>query len=292
MISLHLVNDTPYLVQHSWASAATQYVSAVGSGDHTADTANTAFTGTGVVSGYFTDILTGIDVTTGDSRPTVAVLGDHLVDPFADATTPGLATRRLSDDLATALRTNDQGIPDYGVVATGIENNRLAAEQSQGGPAALTRLDRDVLALPGITTVIVDEGLEDVVAGTDDVVVEGALATLVAQLRGWGIKVVLATLTPCQGYAPCTATVDTARTDTSTWITDQVDFTSPTVSYVDAEAVVSVTDTTSTADPQPLKLGADAAPADFDSGDHVNLTADGYVAISGAFDLGSLGPDA
>ncbi|MGW7541198.1 hypothetical protein ACWGKQ_08765 [Streptomyces sp. NPDC054770] len=34
----------------------------------------------------------------------------------------------------------------------------------------------------------------------------------------------------------------------------------------------------------------DAAPADYDSGDHVNLTADGYSSISNAFDLASLGP--
>lgn len=64
------------------------------------------------------------------------------------------------------------------------------------------------------------------------------------------------------------------------------------MSYVDAEAIVAVTDTASTADPQALKLGNDVAPADFDSGDHVNLTADGYSGISNAFDLASLGPDA
>ncbi|MFD8812570.1 hypothetical protein ACFV23_14085 [Streptomyces sp. NPDC059627] len=60
---------------------------------------------------------------------------------------------------------------------------------------------------------------------------------------------------------------------------------------MDAEAVVAVTDTASTADPHALKLGNDAAPADYDSGDHVNLTADGYSSISNAFDLASLGPD-
>lgn len=97
---------------------------------------------------------------------------------------------------------------------------------------------------------------------------------------------------PCDGFSPCTAAVDQNRIDTNIWITDQLDFTSPTVSYVDAESVVAVTDTASTADPQALKLGNDTAPADFDSGDHVNLTTDGYQAISDSFDLASLGPDA
>ncbi|MEU9330016.1 hypothetical protein AB0D91_40665 [Streptomyces canus] len=137
---------------------------------------------------------------------------------------------------------------------------------------------------------MVTQGLEDIVAGHDDV--DNALGLLRDQLKGWGIKVVFTTLTPCDGYSPCTAAVDQNRIDTNTWITDQLDFTSPTVSYVDAESVVAVTDTASTADPQALKLGNDTSPADFDSGDHVNLTTDGYQAISDSFDLASLGPDA
>ncbi|WP_242625678.1 hypothetical protein [Streptomyces sp. BK022] len=292
MVSLHLASTAAYLVQHSWAGAAAQYVSAVGSGDHTADTGTTAFTANGAQWGEFTDILTGIDVVTSGNQPTVAVLGDHLTDPFAAATKPGLTTPRVSDDLATALQTNDQGIPQYGIVASGIENNRVATEQSQqGGPALLTRLDRDVLSLPGISTVVVDEGLEDVVAGTDDITLELGYDQLLAQLRGWGIKVVLATLTPCHGYSPCTSGVDDNRVDTNSWITDQVDFSTPTVNILDAESAVGVPDTSSTADPTPLMLGAEAAPGDFDTGDHVNLTAGGYQAISSLVDLSTLGPD-
>ncbi|MEU6493466.1 hypothetical protein [Streptomyces sp. NPDC046984] len=291
LISFHLANDAPYLAQHSWASAATQYVSAVGSGDHTTDTGTAAFTGSDAFWGWFTNVVTGIDVVTTGNQPTVAVLGDHLVDPFADSTTPGLATPRISDNLATTLQTNDQGVPHYGVVASGIENNRLATEQEKGGPAVLTRLDRDVLDLPDITTVIVDEGLEDIVTGTDSADLEDSYDVLRDQLRAWNIKVVFATLTPCAGYAPCTAATDANRTDTNTWITDQVDFFSPSVNYVDAESAVAVPDPTSTDDPPPLQLSNTAAPADYDTGDHVNLTPDGYTAITGLFNLPNLGPD-
>ncbi|WP_258055999.1 hypothetical protein [Streptomyces sp. Ru62] len=292
MISLHLVNDVPYLVQHSWATATTQYVSAVGSGDHTSDTSAGAFTGTGVYSGWFADILTGIDVTTGDARPTVAVLGDNLIDPFAADTTT-TPVNRISDELATALRMNEQGIPDYGVVATGIENNRLSSDQTgQGGPAVLTRLDRDILDLPGITTVVIDEGLKDILAGTDDTTLEESYGLLRDQLRAWGIKVVYTTLTPCHGYAPCTTDNDADRADANTWITDQTDYTTPTVTYTDAEQTVAIPDPTSTADPPALMLNAGTAPSDYDPGDHVNLTADAYHAISNALDLTTLGPDA
>ncbi|MFF0090800.1 hypothetical protein ACFYSF_12690 [Streptomyces canus] len=293
--SIHLVNQVNYLVMHPWAATDTLgYVSAVGSGDHTADTASTAFTGTGTESGRFADILTGVDVTTADNRPTVAVLGDGLVDSRTTGTSAGYNTERLNQWLAYRLATNTEGIPVYGVVASGIENNYLGTDQGAGagGRAALTRLDRDVLSVPGIRTVVVTQGLEDIVAGHDDVDVDSALGLLRDQLKGWGVKVVFTTLTPCDGYGPCTAAVDQNRIDTNTWITDQLDFTSPTVSYVDAESVVAVTDTASTADPQALKLGNDTAPADFDAGDHVNLTSDGYQAISDSYDLASLGPDA
>ncbi|ARP73820.1 hypothetical protein LK07_33235 [Streptomyces pluripotens] len=291
MVSLHLDNDVPYLVQHSWTSAATQYVSAVGSGDHTTDTTTTAFTGTGVQWGWFTDILTGIDVTTSGNQPTITVLGDNLTDPFAAGTKP-LNVPRIADDLTAALRTNDQGLPHYGVVSSGIENNRLTNEQtSQGGPAVLTRLDRDVLALPGISTVIVDEGLKDIITGTDDTKLEQAYGNLMNQLRGWGIKVIFTTLTPCHGYAPCTTDADTNRVTTNTWITDQVDFSTPTVTYLDAEQAVATPDPTSAADPTPLILNTDTAPNDFDTGDHINLTTDAYKTITNTIDLTTLAPD-
>jgi hypothetical protein len=293
--SIHLVNQVSYLVMHPWAGNDTLgYISAVGSGDHTTDTANTAFTGTGTIASRSTDILTEVDVTTADHQPTVSVLGDGLINTRTTGTTAGYNTPRFNQYLADRLITNTDGVPVYGVVASGIENNYLGPDQTTGGGGrvALTRLDRDVLSVPGIRTVVVTQGLEDIVAGQDDVGIDSALGLLRDQLKGWGIKVIFTTLTPCDGYSACTATADQNRIDTNTWITNQTDFTSPTVSYVDADAIVRVPDTASKADPQALKLGNDAAPADFDSGDHVNLTADGYSTISNAFDLASLGPDA
>ncbi|MET7477804.1 hypothetical protein ABZT17_26030 [Streptomyces sp. NPDC005648] len=293
--SIHLVNQVSYLVMHPWAATdSVGYVSAVGSGDHTTDTANTAFTGTGTIAGRSTDILTGVDVTTAEHQPTVSVLGDGLVNTRTTGNTAGYSTPRFNQYLANRLITNTDGVPIYGVTASGIENNYLGTDQGAGagGRAALTRLDRDVLDVPGIKTVVITQGLEDIVAGHDDVDIDSALGLLRDQLKGWGIKVIFTTLTPCDGNSACTAAVDQNRIDTNTWITDQLDFTTPTVSYVDAEAIVAVTDTASTADPQALKLGNDAAPADFDSGDHLNLTADGYKTISSAYDLTALGPDA
>ncbi|MEU2306506.1 hypothetical protein [Streptomyces misionensis] len=86
------------------------------------------------------------------------------------------------------------------------------------------------------------------------------------QLRAWGIKVIYTTLTPCHGYAPCTTDNDADRADANTRITDQTDYTTPTVTYTDAEQTVAIPDPTS--------------------------TADAYHAISDTLDLTTLGPDA
>jgi hypothetical protein len=293
--SMHLVNQVNYLVMHPWAAPDTLgYVSAVGSGDHTKDTADTAFTGTGTVSGRFSDILTEVDVTTTDNRPAVSVLGDGLINTRTSGTTAGYQALRFNNDLSIRLRTNTDGVPVYGVVASGIENNYLGTDQGAGagGRAVLTRLDRDVLSTPNLRTVIVTQGLEDIVAGHDDVDIDNALGLLRDQLRGWGIKVIFATLTPCHGYSPCTTEIDQNRINTNTWITDQSDPLTPSLNNLDAESVVAVPDPASTTDPPALMLDTDTAPLDFDSGDHINLTNDAYSAISNTFDLASLGPDA
>ncbi|MGW4563229.1 hypothetical protein ACWEN3_12725 [Streptomyces sp. NPDC004561] len=93
------------------------------------------------------------------------------------------------------------------------------------------------------------------------------------------------------GGTPCTTAADTNRVSANTWITDQVDYSTPTVTSLGAESSVAVPDPTSAADPTPLILYADAAPNDDDTGDHVNLTTDGYKAIVDAVDLTTLGPD-
>ncbi|WP_079065794.1 hypothetical protein [Streptomyces olivochromogenes] len=293
--SMHLVNQVNYLVMHPWAAPDTLgFVSAVGSGDHTKDTADTAFTGTGTVSGRYSDILTEVDVTPTDHRPAVSVLGDGLINTRTSGTTPGNQTLRYNNDLSIRLRTNTEGIPVYGVVASGIENNYLGTDQGAGagGRAVLTRLDRDILSIPNLRTVVVTQGLEDIVAGHDDVDIDNALGLLRDQLRGWGIKVIFTTLTPCHGYSPCTAAIDQNRINTNTWITDQSDPITPSLKNIDAESTIAIQDPASTTDPPALMLDTDAAPLDFDSGDHVNLTPDGYQTISNAFDLASLGPDA
>ncbi|WP_225844399.1 hypothetical protein [Streptomyces sp. HPF1205] len=51
---------------------------------------------------------------------------------------------------------------------------------------------------------------------------------------------------------------------------------------MDTSAAVGVDDPNSTAVPPEQQLSAQTAPLDLDSGDHVNLSVDGYHAVSQA----------
>ncbi|MEU6216357.1 hypothetical protein ABZ845_02375 [Streptomyces sp. NPDC047022] len=141
--SMHLVNQVDYLVMHPWAAPDTLgCVSAADSGDHTTDTADTAFTGTGTAVGRFSDILTEVDVTNTDHRPAVSVLGDGLVNA-GSGFTAGSNTLRYNNDLSYRLRTNTDNIPDYSVLASGIPNNYLTTDQTSGGRGAAATVGFD-----------------------------------------------------------------------------------------------------------------------------------------------------
>jgi len=292
LVSFHLANSSQYIPEHSWASNAVNYFSAVGSGDHTADTSDTAFNGTGGSSwGYFTDVITGMDVVSEAGQPTVVTIGDGLVDNNVSGNhavgwnSSGGASFRLANSLAVALRSNTQGVPDYGVVAGDVPGNHVVndiAGSHVGGHSLLTRLDEDILTEPQIDTVVIAEGLQDIVSGTDDTAITSAYQLLLDQLQAWGIKTVILNVTPCDGYAGCTATADDNRQAVNQWVSDVSGDIWPGSAFIDANGAVAVDDPTSTAIPSELQLSAQAAPLDFDSGDHVNLSLNGYAAVAGA----------
>ena len=78
------------------------------------------------------------------------MLGDSISDGVGS--TSG-ADRRWPDLLAQRLG------PGWGVANQGISGNRVLNDGA--GESALARLDRDVLDLPGIDTLIVLEGVND-----------------------------------------------------------------------------------------------------------------------------------
>lgn len=299
LISFHLASTVHYIAYHSQAPAAVSYLSVPGSGDHTADVSASAFTGTGTTSGYFSDVVTGVDVVTDTDTQTVDVIGDNLVDDDISGTHPlrGDGRWRLAGRIATAVQADTSGNAHYGVVAGDIHENRISVDAAHGhggGYSLLTRLSYDILSEPNLTTAVVDEGLQDIVYGTDDTELTTAYQVLLDQLKAWGIRAVVMSLTPCEGYAGCTAAADENRQAVNVWISDLTAAIPPGVQSLDASAAVAVDDPNSTTDPAQQQISSQAAPLDFDAGDHVNLSADGYAALASVVtsDLTVLAPSA
>jgi hypothetical protein len=304
-VSVYLVKSVPYLVQHSRCTDCAEYVSAVGSGNQTGDTTGSPFSGAGTVEGQFTDILTGLDVQTA-GIPTVAVLGDGLIDALGASTAVPQQGTRISDDLAAELQqqAGTGSEPAFGVVDEGIEANQVLTDadtgaSGTGGPSALSRLASDVLAEPNVGTVIVDEGLEDLLQAGNSSSIESELnntgyAELESQLTAWGMTTVFGTQTPCSGYPgsgsspedACTTgatfTVDYNRTDINASLISQygngmtVCPLGPCQLAVDFDGAV-----TNGGSPEALEAADD-------SGDHVNLSDAGYAAITATIPTGIL----
>jgi lysophospholipase L1-like esterase len=148
--------------------------------------------------------------------------GQRLVAAFGDSITEGVgstagADRGWPSDLARRLIAGGAEA-NVAVVNEGIAGNRLLADGPIGslGISGLARLDRDGLSLPGLTHVILFEGVNDI--GFPGANLHGlALADpanqpsaqdlidgyrrFIAAAHAHGVKVIGATLTPCEGVA-------------------------------------------------------------------------------------------
>jgi hypothetical protein len=296
LVSLWIKNSyLPDLPENSWASGAQTWFAPATVPNQTGDTTGTPFTGPGSVSAGATAVLTGLDVTTpaatldgqpSPGAPTVVVAGDNVIDgstskAVSDAT--DAPSQRLAGQLAS------QGLaPGYGVVDAGIEANQvLSGGAASGGVSLLARLDRDILAEPDVGTVVIDEGLEDLLQDSGGLVgnlqavnLEDAYDTLEGQLSAFGINVIIGTLTPCAGYVnssagdSCTTGaggVDPVRQDVNSEIISDTSFPN---CYANFDGAVS-----NGASPEALTPAANA-------GDDVNLTlagaGSGYAALAPA----------
>ena len=286
LVSLYLSNSPgslPYLPDHGGGGNSQEWVTAAAasgtSGDDTTDTTGTPFT-----SGKTTtdiDILTGVDVSTAQTTadpggtPTVFVVGMNTIDGNYGGVTYASGAVRLDGGLAAA----EAGA--FGVVNGGVNSNQASADTTQtngyGGVSAVERLDRDVLAEPGIGTVIIDEGLQDILHGASAQQLEDAYGAMTTELGGFGVNVIVTSITPCGGYTnsaagdSCSTAVDNVRTNVNTNTLQNV---APPNCGTDFDGAV-----TNGATPEAL-LAADG------TGDDVNLSQAGYTALTGAITSG------
>ncbi len=228
LVSLYVSNPSgslPYLPGSQSPSGAEEWISAAGTDDQTGATSNADFPASALSDAD--SLLSGVDVTTspdsavtyqstvGAGEPTVVVAGDNVTDnggaSVTVATDNAAPSIRLAGQLANSTPTGQTGptAAGFGVVDAGIENNQVQASDSgAGGVSLLDRIDRDVLAEPGVGTVVIDEGLQDLLLGVaagNGSSIGDAVTTAYGQLTNIlnanGITIVYATLTPCAGYA-------------------------------------------------------------------------------------------
>jgi len=252
----------------------TSYVSAAG--NHVGEP---AFQPAAITRSWF--LLSRVEVIASARASAIAAFGDSITD--GTRSTPD-TNNRWPDHLARRLASQGGGVA---VMNVAIAGNRVLSEGAApvgfGGNAginALARFDRDVLALPGVTHVIVMEGINDIgtsgqngiVATADDLI--AAHKQMIDRAHERGLKIYGATLTPYEGAAYFTPEGETKRKALNQWIRTSGAYDG----VIDFDMVVR--------DPSaPGRIN----PA-FDSGDHLHPGDAGYKAMGDSIDLALFKP--
>lgn len=248
-------------------------------GDHLSDLGTGAFTGATSHSSYYLD---GVDVTGRYIRGTVVAFGDSITN--GHNSTIG-ASKRYTDVLAGRLAAAH--VP-LAVANAGITGNLLLSQLPCFGEKGVARFQRDALDQPGVRTVIMEEGTNDIWdsqanhnCGTKTTPVVtarqiiGGYRALIRAAHARGIRVIGATMLPFK--ASYEAPADFAKAEAVRKAVNQWILTSGQCDAVEdfARAVADP------ADPQQLN------PA-YNSGDSLHPNDAGYQAIAAAVNLSDL----
>ena len=198
-VSFYLANPTRMML-HDLAGR-TNYFSAVGGGNTTADTSGGAFPDT---HGW-TYLVSAVDVLGPDVAGTVVAYGSSVVDGVgADncgaGCPPPAVFQRWTDTLAQRVVDELPADRRFAVVNEGIAGTTAAPASGGGGLDGVSRLDRDVLALHDVRAVIYYYGTNDLANNCDAETILAAYRDTFARLRAAGIKVYVTPITPRPGY--------------------------------------------------------------------------------------------
>ncbi|MGX1806787.1 GDSL-type esterase/lipase family protein [Nocardia sp. NPDC055321] len=243
--------------------------------DHRADGPGDAFAVTST-SYYYLDAVEVAD--SHPHRPAVALFGDSF--------TEGVGSTRdehnaYPDQLAELLLAQDRR---RAVLNLGINGNCVIADSQWLGEGGLTRFQRDVIARPGVGTVVILQGINDIWVGganlalgpltgglSAEEVIEG-LRGLIAQARAAGLRVIGATIAPVgrstfdSGDRARFREREGVRRAVNDWIRDSGEY----------DAVADIA--TVLADP----AATDRLAAVYDIGDHLHPNDAGHAAMAAA----------
>jgi lysophospholipase L1-like esterase len=260
VVSLHSPDAAGPATGH-WMAMQTSYAA---QGDHTAEESGAPWT---IPTGSWF-YLDAVSVRTTAGTGAVAALGDSITDGWQSS--PDL-NRRWPDYLARRLQRADTAVK--GVANEGISGNKVLADGP--GQSALNRLERDVLSQPGVRTVFLFQGVNDIKAHTG-VTAEDLIAgyrTIAERAHAAGKCVVAATVGPFKGWHEWDPAAEALRRDVNAFIRDSGAFDAVT----DFDRILR-----SPYDPERI------LPV-FDGGDHLHPNDKGMQAMADAVDLTALG---
>ena len=254
-ISIFLPDSARTSTRHALA-VQTTYVSRTGD-----QTAATTFTADTTMRSWL--FLSGVEVHNPRVTGTIVAIGNSITDGLG-ATAD--SNRRWPDVLARRLLSSQE--PMKAVINAGISGNRILTFGA--GPSLVARFDRDVLMQPGVSHVIILEGINDISRDSVDVVSAEdlifGLKQLIERAHERGVMMYGATILPFERHSPAR---QAKRQAVNTWIRTGGAFDG----VVDLDSV--------TRDPsQPNRL----LPL-YDSGDGLHPSDAGYKAMGEAISL-------
>lgn len=272
-VSVHLVQPLTesFGITGHGNARQTSYLSPPG--DHTAATEMPVAR---EVQSWF--VVSGIEVEAPASTRGLVAFGDSLTD--ANVSTVD-ACNRWPDQLARRLVAK-HGRCTVGVMNQGLGGNRLLHDQR--GDSGLKRFDRDVLAQPGVTDVVMLLGVNDLRNRRGDPDEDVSAAQMIAGYRqialrakGHGLRMMAATLLPFEHetFNPgCwTPEREAIRQEINGWIRTGSAFDA----VIDLDAALR--------DPtNPVRMRPE-----LDCGDHLHPNDAGYRAMGDAIDLALVG---
>ncbi len=181
-VSFHVAESSD-MDQHGNAVA----VGYSGSGDLTMEAAGSGYGN--VVTSFFG--FMGLDVDRPDASGTIVALGDSIT----DGGNPPEINNRWPDYLADRL--HEAGLA-FGVLNEGIGANQVTRDTEFLGfsEAAVSRFDRDVLQRPGLRTVVLFEGTNDLAGEVGAQEVFDGLVDMARRARAAGVRTIIGTVTP------------------------------------------------------------------------------------------------
>ncbi|MET9907593.1 SGNH/GDSL hydrolase family protein [Streptomyces sp. NPDC006476] len=258
-VSIHSPDAAGPATGHGMAMQ-TSYIT---QGDHTAEEGAADWTQTTGSWAY----LDSVSVRPPVGTAAVVALGDSITDGWQSTSD---LNRRWPDYLARRLEKTHSAI--RGVANEGISGNQVLADGA--GQSALNRLQRDVLSQPGVRTVFLFEGVNDIKSHSG-VTAQNLVAgyrEIASRVHAAGKCVVGATVAPFKGWSEWDPAGEAVRQEVNAYIRTSGDFDA----YTDFDHILR------------NPYDTERILPFFDGGDHLHPNDKGMQAMADAVDFTKL----